>query len=319
MQPQNLKTMIDRYRTVTILSHINPDADAIGTSLGIYALLKAYGKQVEVANYSTDLPLYLDFLPNFSKIKHKIDYVESLIIACDCGSIDRLGFDLQGREIINIDHHHTNQNYGALNLVDPLLTASAHVAYSAMEENFSISKEAATCFYTALLSDTRYFTTGNVDEETFAFAVELLACGADHQRVAFNMTQRRSLASLRILAKILDTLTLHCDATVASMWADQEMITSAGARMSDMDGIVDYARSLATVEIGILLVEEISQIRVSLRSKKRDISPIAEYFGGGGHKNASGFTIKSGNIEEILDKILKQIDLLNGKRGEAAC
>ena len=319
MQPQNLKTMIDRHRTVTILSHINPDADAIGTSLGIYALLKAYGKQVEIVNYSTDMPLYLDFLPHFSKIKHKIDYAESLIIACDCGSIDRLGFDLQGREIINIDHHQTNQNYGTLNLVDPLLTASAHVAYSAMEENFPISKEAATCFYTALLSDTRYFTTGNVDEETFAFAVELLACGADHQRVAFNMTQRRSLASLRILAKILDTLTLHCNATVASMWADREMIAATGARMSDMDGVVDYARSLVTVEIGILLVEEESQIRVSLRSKKQDISSVAEYFGGGGHRNASGFTIKSGNIEEILDKILKQIDLLNRKRGEITC
>ena len=319
MHSRDLKSIIDRHRTVTILSHINPDADAIGTSLGIYSLLKAYGKQVEVVNYSTDLPLYLDFLPNFSKIKRKIDYAESLIVACDCGSIDRLGFDIEGREVINIDHHQTNRNYGTLNFVDPLLTASAHVAFAVMEEYFPINREAATCFYTALLSDTRYFTTGNVDEETFAFAVELLACGADHQRVVFNMTQRRSLASLRVLARILDTLTLHYNATVASMWADREMITAAGARMSDMDGVVDYARSLATVEVGILLVQEKSQIRVSLRSKKQDISSVAEYFGGGGHKNACGFAVESGNIEEILDKILKQIDLMNRKRGEATC
>jgi phosphoesterase RecJ-like protein len=221
--------------------------------------------------------------------------------------------------VINIDHHQTNRIYGTLNFVDPMLTASAHVAFAVMEEYFPINREAATCFYTALLSDTRYFTTGNVDEETFAFAVELLACGADHQRVVFNMTQRRSLASLRVLARILDTLTLHYNATVASMWADREMITAAGARMSDMDGVVDYARSLATVEVGILLVQEKSQIRVSLRSKKQDISSVAEYFGGGGHKNACGFTVESGNIEEILDKILKQIDLMNRKRGEATC
>lgn len=310
MIQQDLKAIIDKYRTITVLSHINPDADAIGTSLGIYALLKAYGKQVEIANYSIDLPQHLDFLPNFSKIKQKIDYAESLIIACDCGSIDRLGFDLEGREIINIDHHQTNQNYGMLNLVDPLLSASSHVAYNALVEKYPITAEVATCFYTALLSDTRYFTTNNVDEEVFAFAVELMARGADHQRVAFNLTQRRSLASLRILGRVLDTVTLHRNATVASMKADHEVIASTGAKMSDMEGIVDYARSLVTVEIGILLVQQESHIRVSLRSKERDISSLAKYFGGGGHKNACGFTIESGNIEEILDKILKQIDLL---------
>ncbi len=310
MQQQDLKTIIDRHRTITILSHINPDADAIGTSLGIYALLKAYGKQVEIANYSIDLPQHLDFLPNFSKIKHKIDYAESLIIACDCGSIDRLGFDLKNREIVNIDHHQTNQNYGTLNFVDSLLPASSHVAYQIMEENFPVTGDVATCFYTALLSDTRYFTTGNVDETVFAFAMQLMEHGADHQRVAFNLTQRRSLASLRILGRVLDTVTLHRNATVASMRADREMIAATGAKMSDMEGVVDYARSLVTVEIGILLVQQESYIKVSLRSKDRDISSLAEYFGGGGHKNACGFTIESGNIEEILDKILKQIDLL---------
>jgi len=310
MQEQNLKTIIDCYRTVTVLSHINPDADALGTSLGVYTLLKAYGKQVEVANYSIDLPQHLDFLPNFSKIKHKIDYADSLIITCDCGSIDRLGFDLEGREIINIDHHQTNQNYGTLNLVDPLLTASSHVAYNALEDKFPVTAEVATCFYTALLSDTRYFTTNNVDEEVFAFAVELMAHGADHGQVAFNLTQRRSLASLRMLGKVLGTVTLHRDATIASMKADQDMFTATGAKMSDIDGVVDYARSLVTVEIGILLVQQKSHVKVSLRSKQQDISSLAEYFGGGGHKNACGFTVEFGNIEEILDKILKQIDLL---------
>ena len=307
---QGLKAIIDRHRTVTILSHINPDADALGTSLGIYALLKVYGKQVEIVNYSTDLPQHLDFLPNFSKIKHKIDYAESLVIACDCGSIDRLGFDLNGREIINIDHHQTNQNYGTLNLVDPLLTASSHVAYNALEDKFPVTAEVATCFYTALLSDTRYFTTNNVDEEVFAFAVELMARGADNKQVAFNLTQRRSLASLRMLGKVLDTITLHRDATVASMRAEQDMFTATGAKMSDIEGVVDYARSLVTVEIGILLVQQESYIKVSLRSKSLDISSLAKDFGGGGHTNACGFTIESGNIEEILDKILKKIELL---------
>lgn len=307
---QNLKATIDRYRTITVLSHINPDADAIGTSLGVYSLLKAYGKQVEVVNYSTDLPQNLDFLPGFSKIKHRIDYEESLIITCDCGSLDRLGFDLEGREIVNIDHHQSNRNYGTLNLVDPLLAASSHVAYRVMEGYFPVTSEAATCFYTALLSDTRYFTTANVDQEVFDFAAQLIVHGADHKKVTFNMTQRRSLASLRVLGKILETLELHCSARVASMKADRTMIAATGAKMSDMEGVVDYARSLTTVELGILLVEEEQQIKVSLRSKKYDVMPLAEYFGGGGHRNASGFVAASLNLEEVLDKILKKLKQL---------
>ncbi|RLA76892.1 MAG: bifunctional oligoribonuclease/PAP phosphatase NrnA [Epsilonproteobacteria bacterium] len=322
MQSQDLKTIIDNYHSITILSHINPDADAIGTSLGIYTLLKAYNKRVEVVNHSTELPQYLDFLPNFSKIKHQIDYKESLIITCNCGSIDRTGFDLTDRVIINIDHHQTNQNYGTVNLVDPLCAASSQVAYILLGGDFPISKEVATCFYTALLSDTRYFTTSSVDEEVFAFAVELIAHGADHQSVTFNLTQRHSLASLRVLEKALETLTLHHSATVASMQVDQGMIVTTGARVSDLDGIVEYACSLTTVEIGIILVQHKSYIKVSLRSKNQDITPLAEYFGGGGHRNACGFTIAFGNIEEILDKILKQIELLNNqnkKKQEKIC
>jgi phosphoesterase RecJ-like protein len=276
--------------------------------LGLYTSLKAYGKRVEVANHSRDLPPYLDFLPHFSKIKHTIDFDDSLIVACDCGSIDRLGFDVQGREIVNIDHHRTNHYFGTVNLVDPLFAASAQVASMVLEEDFPITAEVATCFYAAFLSDTRYFTVPDIGEEALAFAAELIARGADHERVVYNFTQRRSLASIRILARALTGLTLHLEAQVASIRVDREMIHATGAKMSDMEELVDYARSLATVEIGILLVEEESRVRVSLRSKHIDISPIAEHFGGGGHAHACGFTTKEGSLEAILDRILQEIE-----------
>jgi phosphoesterase RecJ-like protein len=307
---QYLKELIDSHPNITILSHIYPDADALGTSLGIYALLKADGKQVEIVNVSIDLPKHLDFLPNFSKIKHKIDYAQSIIIACDCGSVDRLGFALESRDVINIDHHKTNQNYGILNYVDPSVCASAHVAHRVMKDYYPITPEAATCFYTALLSDTRYFTTPNVDIEVFDFAQQLLQEGADHKTVTYNLTQRRSLASLRILGLALGTVCLHRNATVASMIIDRGMIEATGAKMSDIDGFVDYARSLATVEIGILLVMYEHKIKVSLRSKRCDITALAEYFGGGGHRNACGFVIESTDSEALLDRILKKIETL---------
>jgi len=116
-----VKYRIERAGSVTILSHVNPDADTLATALGIYALLSLDRKlKVEVVNASTELPLYLDFLPNFKKIKHHMDYADSLILSCDCGSIDRLGFDLKGRDIINIDHHYSNTNYGSINIVIPV-------------------------------------------------------------------------------------------------------------------------------------------------------------------------------------------------------
>ena len=110
---EEVQNQIDEAKSITILSHLNPDADALGTALGIYALLtQDKYKKVEIVNASKVLPLYLDFLPNFKKIKHKMEYQNSLIISCDCGSVDRLGFDLSGRTILNIDHHQSNTAYG---------------------------------------------------------------------------------------------------------------------------------------------------------------------------------------------------------------
>jgi len=304
---QELKELIDSYKTITIVSHIDPDADAIGTSLGIYTLLKEYGKQVEIVNYSPNLPPHLDFLPNFSKIKSKVEYEKSLIIACDCGSLDRLGFSFTQRDIINIDHHETNEFYGKINIVNPSLASASYVAYQELVQYFTISPEVATCFYTALVSDTQYFTTSNVDKELFIFAMELIQSGADSQKVSFNLNSRKSLASVRILSQALSTLQLHKSATIASVKIDKNMILSTGAKMSDMVGIVDIAGSLTTVEIAIALISQGDSIKVSLRSKTKNLSTIAQYFGGGGHPNSCGFSYASSDIEEVLDKVLKKL------------
>ncbi len=304
---KSFKEIIDEYRAITILSHINPDADAIGTSLGLYALLKSYGKRVEIANYSSDIPQHLDFLPNFSKIKSHIDYDDSLVIACDSGSIDRLGFDLKERDILNIDHHQTNNYYGKYNFVDISLCSASQVAYREVRREFSVGADSATCFYTGLLSDTQYFTTSSVNINTFDIALQLMEQGANHYEVTKNLTSRCSLASVRIMAKALDTLELHNNAKIASIKIDDEMILQTGALMSDMVGIVDIARSMATVEVAILLVVQDGKTKVSMRSKTEDISEVAEYFGGGGHVYACGFSLDITNLEEVLDKILKKL------------
>jgi len=305
---EEVKTKIQNAESVTILSHLNPDADALGTALGIYTLLKKDKiKRVEVVNGSKALPLHLDFLPGFDKIKHQIEYENSLIISCDCGSIDRLGFELDGRDIINIDHHRSNTQYGSINVILPDYASSSQVAFELFKKVYSIDADTATCFYTALLSDTRYFTTTSVNKEVFDVAQALVDAGAKPDVIAYNFTQRRPLSSLRILEKALNSLTLHEEAKVAVLRVTKEDIEATGATVPDMEGIVDYARSLVTVKIALFAMELDDGIRISLRSKSVDLSQVASAFGGGGHKVAAGFTIKESGLQESIDRILEKI------------
>jgi len=306
-----VKEKIDNATSITILSHLNPDADALGTALGIYALLtQKKEKKIEVVNASTQLPRYLDFLPNFNKIKSKMDYKDSLIISCDCGSIDRLGFELKEREIINIDHHDSNTQYGCINIVLPMYASSSQVAFELFRLLYAMDEKAATCFYTALLSDTRYFTSSSVNEKVFTMAKELVNFGANAHEIANFFTQRRSLSSFRILEKALSSLVLTNNAQIATLKVTKEEIIATGATIADMEGIVDYAKSLVTVKIALFAMELDDGIRISLRSKGIDISRVALAFGGGGHKIAAGFTLKQYGLQRSIDIILKKVEEL---------
>ncbi len=303
----SFQSLLKKHRQITILSHINPDPDAIGTALGIYSWLKEQKYQVEVVNFSEDIPQFLDFLPHFSKIKRKIDFDDSLIIACDCGSIDRLGFDVEGRTIINIDHHASNKEFGQLNIVNIEAVSSSEVAYQLLKNLYPISQESAIAFYAALVSDTRNFTTNTMHQGIFALASEMVALGVDITEVSQKMLHRRSLASLRILGIALRSLELREDAQIAILMISQEDIKHTGAKMSDLDGVVDYAKSLATVEVALMLVEREDEVKVSIRSKRVDIGAIASAFGGGGHKSAGGFEVRGITLKQLADKVIAEI------------
>ncbi len=304
---KQVKELINKYDKITIVTHLNPDADTIGTALGIYTLLKNSGKQVEVVNQGINLPINLDFLPYFSKIKNRINYDNSLIISCDTGSIERLGFDLNERIIINIDHHKSNTNFGLLNIVKSDYVSASHVAYELFKDEYTITKEVATCFYTALVYDTQYFTTSNVSREVFNTASAMISYGIDIDSVVKNLNQRRSLASIRILSSTLNSLELDESGDLSIMVATRDNMLEAGAELLDTVGIVEYGISLVTVKISIILVELDGFIKVSMRSKGIDVSKVAISFGGGGHYNASGFEVSRVTIEELKQSIKQEI------------
>jgi phosphoesterase RecJ-like protein len=301
------KALIDQHQRVTILAHKRPDGDTLGTALGIYALLKNVGKQVEVCCVDKLLPKKLDFLPHFARIKQQVDFSDSLIITCDGSSLDLFGFNIDSREIINIDHHETNANFGTLNIVDKSSASTSQVAYKLLKEEYEINKTVATCFYVALLTDTQSFKTLNVTQEVLLVAADLLSYKVDLEQVNKNLYQRNSLSSLRALSGALDTLELHQEAQVSSVIVSEKLFEQSGANTTELAGIIDYGIHLVTVKIAIILIEYSDSIKVSLRSKEIDVSALATVFGGGGHKFAAGFVSEKMEVGKLLNKILDEI------------
>lgn len=312
---EKFKKLLEKHDKVSIITHLNPDGDTLGTGLGIYAVLKNAGKQVEICNIDKELPKSLDFLPHFAKIKSQINFDNSLIITCDSGSIDLLGFDLSLREIVNIDHHQSNTNYGTLNIVDSKSVSASMVAYKLLKDDFEMTKDMATCFYVALVTDTQNFITLNVNKDVLSVASELISFGINLAEVNKNLTQRKSLSSLRVLSATLDTLELYEDAQIASMVVSKDILEKTGARLNDTTGLIDYGIALVTVKIAILIIEFPNYLKVSFRSDAADVSSLAVHFGGGGHLMASGFRSEELDIELLLKQIKKEIKkrgLING-------
>ncbi len=303
--------LILQSRYIVLISHINPDGDALGSSLSLYPLLKEMGKTVHVVNTTSPLPIRYDFLPNFEKIKSKMPSKCDLIISFDCGSFDRLGIQKSDIPLINIDHHQTNTNYGDINLVDPSKASASSVVLRLLEKNnIPLRRDVATCIYTALAEDTGFFSFDNVNEKVFEDATKLIQAKANPSLIAQKLKERNSLAKLRLEALLIDKLELVHDAKIGYSILTLDDFAKCGAVRPDSDRCVDIIRSLVTVELAILLIEEDHSYKISLRSKdKVDVSDIALVFGGGGHKRAAGFTAQTKETKKIIDNILNKVQI----------
>ncbi len=303
--------LIKSSHRITIMGHLNPDADALGTALGLWWILKESSKRVKVVFVSKPLPQNLSFLPGFKKISNTFDTESDLIISVDCGSFDRLGIKRPEKaRILNIDHHRSNTGYGDINIVESEFASASEAAFKLVAEaKWNIPKNSAINFYAALLSDTGFFGYEGVNSRVFDFAKKLLALGADAEWTARMLRENQPLSKLRLLPKVLQTLKLYLRGRVAGLDVTSRMLKESGATVNETDDMVNYARSLATVEVGFLVREESDGgMKVSLRSKNRvDVCKIATSFGGGGHTKAAGFTAYGMEREMLKEKLLKMI------------
>ena len=303
---QEFKEILAKYARVSILMHKRPDGDTIGSALALYESLKQDNISCELVCIDSDLPIKFRFLKSYSKIKKKIDFDNSLVVTLDCGDINRTGFDLSSRDIVNIDHHKSNTNFGILNIVEVDVSTTA-VLYKLLKEGFKINKDVAEALYSGLITDSINFTTSLVSKETFITASELISYGLDVNYISNKINKQQSLAHIRAKAKAINNLELKFNAKLAITALNQEDIASSGARTQDIDGIIDEFIALATVEIAVLITDIDNIVKVSLRSKNEDVSLVAIDFGGGGHKNASGFEVKNGKIEEVKKDLIEYI------------
>ena len=302
-------SMIREVYHIVIASHINPDGDTLGSMLGLGLTLKKMGKKITYFNCEKILPRKFDFLPSYNKIKSILPDNYELFISVDAASFERLGIVQSiNAPSISLDHHKTNTNFCTINIVDSNKISTSLVVLDFLEAfNFTIPKESAICLYTALVEDSGFFKFDRVDSETFKKAAKLVELGANPSKISNFLTNRNSLAKIRLMQRYLKALTLKQNGTICISKITLEDFEQTGAKKSDSDEFVNIGLSLATVKLSIFCYEiDFENIKFSLRSKSDEIecSKIAENFGGGGHKRAAGFTAKINKYDDIIRLIV---------------
>lgn len=304
-----------------ILTHERPDGDALGSAFAMAHVLEGLGKRWTMM-VQEPMPIRFSYLPLFDKAviagqspKQQFTHV----VAVDCADSQRyaalnshLSKDVQ---IVNIDHHRTNPRYGVANLVDPDAAAACELVYHvARELDVDLSRDLATCLYTGLLTDTGGFSLPNTTRVVHQIAAILLASGVQPYDVAEPALESRTWEQMRLLQLALANLTVSEDATYAALYVTQKMLAEAAATEDDAEGLVSFARSIDTVEVGMLFKETgEGVVKVSLRSKRHvDVSQIAQTFGGGGHVRAAGCTLNMRLDEAMQAVTLKVKEALYG-------
>lgn len=305
---------IRRGKRFLVISHVSPEADAVGSNLGLALALREMGKDV-VAYLEDPIPELCSFLPGSDSVVHSLEGEAPFdcTFAVDCGQIERLGekfvaFEGKGK-IVNLDHHATNDNFGDFNVVEPTASAAGEVVYDLLRAvDAAITEDVATNLYTAIHTDTGSFRYSSAKPDAFRKAGELVGYGAKPWEVAMNVYENFPAKRFEALALVLLTLAISEDGHIASLEVSLDMLDKVGGNRDLVDGFVNYARAIKDVEVGVLFREcGDGSFKVSLRSKGRvDVSSVALAFGGGGHKNAAGFAVE-GDLAGVSEKVLGKL------------
>lgn len=295
---------------IKIVSHKDPDGDAVGSQLGLGLALEKAGKKVRYYNLGV-VPEYLNFLPGSEKIEiyQGQDLGNQVVVFVDCADANRPGLPIPDGITINIDHHISNDMFGMYNLVQTEAAATGEIIFDIIKQlGTELDKDIATSLYTAISTDTGSFMYSNTSVKTHQIAAELLSFGADVDGLRNNYFEGVSLKRFMVTKFAYQNILFEAGHKIAAVILPKTMFTEDGVTEEDTEGIVSHLRSIKDVEIAIILKEKGNgSIKGSLRSKEKvDVSKLAGLFGGGGHARAAGFETE-GQSESVLSFLMSEV------------
>jgi len=306
-------TVLEDVKTVAIIGHVRPDGDCVGSCLAAYNYLEEHHPEVKAVVYLETPPSKFDYLRNFSRIVS--DFTEDkeydLCVCLDSSDTLRFGealkFFTTAKKSLCVDHHVTNLRYAKENIVQDDASSTCEVLYGLLDEN-KITREIAECIYTGIIHDTGVFKYDCTSRKTMEIAGKLMEKGIDFSKIIDDSFYRKTYIQNQILGRaLLESITFHNNRCIFSAISKRDM-DFYGVTGADMDGIIDQLRITEGVEYAIFMYEvSCREYKVSLRSTTDlDVSKIAVYFGGGGHKKAAGCTM-AGSVHDVINNLSNQI------------
>jgi len=313
----SLKEIIDKIKSsksFLITAHVSLEGDALGSELATYALLRRLKKRAVVCNNDHTPPIY-KFLPHSGVIRNVLKEDKfDVAMVLDCSDSSRTGrvkdYLARAKCIINIDHHISNTYFGDINWVDPKASSACQILYDLCDKMKIMDKNIALCLYTGIFTDTGNFTYTNTTKETHKIVANLMHYGVSPRLIYENVHSLCEDKDLKLIGRIISNLKFDASRkicwAVISKWEDKDYDLT--------EVIFSVMRLLKNVEVLILFKKvDKNKIRVNFRSRPTvDVNRIAQFFGGGGHKSASGTTIE-GEIAQAEKKVISFVKRYTNK------
>ena len=296
--------------TVAIACHVNPDADALGSMLGLSNFLRAGGTETicSFPNEPFDPPRWASMLPGGDALVPPGEFPKEppVMVTCDVASMDRLGVlapaAVLSKTLIWIDHHVSNQGLGTIPLIDASASSTAEVVWRLLREmGGEVPLESAICLYAGLVTDTGRLQYEAVTPDTLRLAAELREFPFEHARLVQALYEDNGVAYLKLLGVALGRVAIEPDADLVWSYLTQADLAAAGVHPSETDDLIDVVRTAREADIAAVIKQQRDgRFKVSMRSRgAHDVATVASGFGGGGHRLAAGYTSRHGLIETL--------------------
>ena len=308
--PEELHTFLLKEKAFFIATHVNPEGDALGSSIALAMALESIGK--EVLLYDRDpVPHLYHFLPGYEKFKncYSPSLVSSLpLVLLDCNEIERAGLaEVKISCSAVIDHHETVRDFGDIKWIMPHAAATGMMVYWLIREmGVPLTRDIAINLYTAIANDTGTFRYRNTSSEVLRICAELIDFGASPGAISECLYETWSEGRFKLMTDVLQTLDMRGD--VAIIHATEEMFQRTGTSASDTENFSNFPRMINEIRISAFFRKIKEGWKISLRSKGDvNVAEIASLFNGGGHRNAAGYKITADDINSAKDELIKTL------------